>query len=210
LQPSSDTASFFLPGLIHQFGNLLLTVQGHVLHLEEQGIKRMQDAVLGVVQRGGASLQVVRALLGEQTGATGSGGDLVLQVVELGRVPARECGISLETRGAPPSEAIWVAAESFVVACAETLRRWIQSVPSGSSGVATVSIDSDGAGGAMVRVGFEPAVGSLPFPMASQEVVLAVANQLEAAGGTAQVLPAPGRGIELHFAAATFVSSYEA
>jgi hypothetical protein len=210
LQPSSDTASFFLPGLVHQFGNLLLTVHGHVLHLDEQGIKRMQDAVLGAVQRGSASLQVVRALLGEQTGATGSGSDLVLQVVELGRVPARECGISLELRGDTPSEAVWVAAEPFVLACAETLRLWIQSVPSGSAGAATVSYQSDGAGGSRVQLGFESAVGSLPFPMSSEEVVRAVASQVQKAGGTAQVMSAPDRGIELHFAAATFVSSYEA
>lgn len=196
--------------MIHQFGNLLLTVQGHVLHLDAEGIKRMQDAVLGAVQRGSASLQVIRALLGEQTGATGSAGDLVLQLVELGRVPARECGVSLEMRGEHPNEVIWVAAESFVMACAATLRHWIQSLPSGSTGAVTVNLRGDGAGGAVVALGFEPAVGSLPFPMAAAEVVLAVTSELEAAGATAQVLPAPARGMELHFVAATFTSGYEA
>jgi hypothetical protein len=210
LQSSSDTAAFFLPGLIHQFGNLLLTVQGHVLHLDEHGIKRMQDAVLGVVQRGGESLQVARALLGEKTGATGSGADLVEQVVVLGRVAARERGISLETRGDTPSEPIWVVAESFVMACAETLRRWIQSVPNSSVGAATVSYQGDGTGGSLVQFGFEPVAGSLPFPLASADVVRCVASQVDAAGGIAQVLPAPARGIKLHFPVATFVSRRKA
>lgn len=206
MHSSSDTAAFFLPGLIHQFGNLLLTVQGHVLHLDEQGIKRMQDAVLGVVQRGSASLQVARALLGEQAGATGLAADLVMQVVDLGRVAARERGISLDMRGDNPTEAIWVAAEPFVMAFGEALRRWIESAPNGSTGTATVSFQSDGAGGIVVHLGFEPASGNLPFPLASEEVVRCMASQFDAHGGTAQVLPEPGRGIKLHFLVAKFVS----
>ena len=181
-----------------------------MLHLDEHGIKRMQDAVLGVVQRGGESLQVARALLGEKTGATGSGADLIQQVVVLGRVAARERGISLETRGDTPTEPIWVVADSFVRACAETLRRWIQSVPKASDGAATISYQGDGAGGSIVEFGFEPVAGSLPFPLASADVVRCVASEVDAAGGTAQVLPAPARGIKVHFPAATFVSSHKA
>jgi hypothetical protein len=206
LQPSSDTAAFFLPGLVHQFGNLLLTVQGHVLHFDEQGVKRMQDAVLGVVQRGSASLQVARALLGEQAGATGLGLELAKQLVDLGRVPARERGVSLEMHGEDPTEAIWVAAEPFILAFGEALRRWIQSVPSGSTGTVTVNYQGDGTGGAVVHLGFLPAAGSLPFPLAADEVVRSMARQFDESGGSAQVLPEPGRGIKLHFLAAKYVT----
>ena len=149
----------------------------------------MQDAVLSAVQRGGASLQVIRALLGEQTGATGSAGDLVMQVIELGRVPAREWGVSLELRGEDLKECLWVAAEAFVVACAEAVRRWILSIPSGSKGIVTVALKPDGTGGVHVQLGFEPAPGSLPFPMAAQEVAHAIAAALQDAGGSGQILP---------------------
>lgn len=202
LLPASTTASFFLPGLIHQFGNLLLTVQGHVLHLQPDGIKRMQDAVLGVVQRGGASLQVVRALLGEQTGATGAAGDLVTQVVELGRVPARECGMSLELRGEPLAHEVWVPAEPFVLACAEALRRWVHGIPTGSCGVITVQLSSVSAGQVVVHYGFEAKVGSLPFPIAADEVLHDIGEFLEAAGGTGRILSVTSGGqatLELQF-----------
>lgn len=206
MHPSSDTAAFFLPGLVHQFGNLLLTVQGHVLHLDDQDVKRMQDAVLGVVQRGSASLQVARALLGEHSGATGLGVELVQQLVDLGRVPARERGVSLELQGEDTAEPIWVASEPFVMAFGEALRRWIQAVPSGSTGTATVAYEGDGAGGAVVRLGFVAASGSLPFPLASDEVVRSMADQFDGYGGAAQALTEPGQGIKLHFLAAKFVA----
>jgi hypothetical protein len=204
LLPASTTASFFLPGLIHQFGNLLLTVQGHVLHLQPDGIQRMQDAVLGVVQRGGASLQVVRALLGEQTGATGAAGDLVAQVLELGRVPARECGISLELRGKPLAHEVWVPAEPFVLACAEALRRWVHGIPTGTCGVITVELLSASADQVVVLYGFEAMVGSLPFPIAADEVLHDLGDLLEAAGGTGRILTvssAEQATLELQFGA---------
>lgn len=219
LQPSTQTASFFLPGLVHQFGNLLLTMQGHVLHVEPEGIKRMQDAVRGAVSRGGASLQVVRVLLGEQTNTMGSAHELVMQVVELGRVPGRECGVSLEFRGDEPAATIWVHAGPFVFAIAETLRHWISAVRTGSSGIrangtVTVTLRNDNDGMVRVRLGYEPAAGSLPFPMPAQAVAKAVSDHSHAAGGSAKAVPATGSGtsaaIELSFAASETMPSLEA
>ena len=190
LPSSSTTASFFLPGLVHQFGNMLLAVQGHVLHVEEGGIKSMQGLVLDVVQRGSQNLQVVRAILGEQTGAAGSASDLFVQIVELGRVPARECGITLQLSEPQKADVIWVDAEPFVFLCADTLRRWIQGVPSGVSGSAHLSLTSDGKGGARVRFGFVACAGSLPFPLPTPEVAHAIESSLLAANATAHVLSA--------------------
>ena len=206
MQPSPDTASFFLPGLVHQFGNLLLTVQGHVLHLDEPGIQRMQEAVMGVVQRGSASLQVARALLGEQTGAAGSAADLISQIVELGRVPARERGVTLQLSTPEDTAPVWVASEPFILVCAETLCRWLRSMPSGSTGEATIGFRPAVPGGAIVKLAFEPAAGSLPFPMAFEAMVGEISEQLQAADAQAHVLPAPERAIELHFAAASFAT----
>jgi hypothetical protein len=199
---------------VHQFGNLLLTVQGHVLHLEPEGIPRMQDAVLGAVQRGGASLQVVRALLGVQTDAVGSAYDLVSQVVELGGVPARECGVSLEYRGDEPEATIWISVDPFVFAVAETLRRWITAVRTGSNGTATVALHKDADGMVRVQFGYQPAAGSLPFPMPAETVAKAVSEHAQAAGGEAKAVAAGADAafgeVELSFAAGAIAPRFEA
>lgn len=89
---------------MHQWGNLLLAVQGHTLHVEPDGISRMQDAVQGVVKRGGDSLQIVRALLGDRLNMPRPAAPLLAQIIELGRVPARERGLVLEQRYPNPAE----------------------------------------------------------------------------------------------------------
>lgn len=210
----TETASFFLPGIVHQFGNLLLTVQGHALQVEPAGAEGPQKAILSAVQRGSASLQVVRAMMGEETGATGSAYELLMQLAELGRVPARECGLTLELRGEEPQIVTWVAAEPFVMALAEALRRWIRAVRTGSSGAVTMSMDHDEAGQARVRLGYEPGVGSLPFPMPSETVAKAVSGYAQKAGGVAIALDpkaSDGRaGIELQFRSAAVMPGCEA
>ena len=65
VSPSSDNAAFFLPGLVHQFGNLLLTIQGQALTLDPAGFDRGRSAILAAVQRGADGLQVLRVLLGD-------------------------------------------------------------------------------------------------------------------------------------------------
>lgn len=204
----SDSASFFLPGLVHQFGNLLLTVQGHVLHLSAEDIPRMQEAVLGAVQRGSASLQVVRVLLGENTGAPGLASDLLAQLVELGRVPTRERGLGLELRGEGAGE-FWVAAEPFVVLCAEAIRRWVHSVPLGSSGSAVAQACVSDDGRFEVRLSFELEQGSLPFPLAIPEVQNALEPSLQACPTDVRIF-AESNGIGLSFAAQPLVQNFEA
>lgn len=204
----SESASFFLPGLVHQFGNLLLTVQGHVLHLEAADIPRMQEAVLGAVQRGSASLQVVRALLGERTGAPGLAFDLLAQLAELGRVPSRERGLGLELQGDPTAE-FWVPAEAFVVVCAEAVRQWVWSVPVGSSGTAVLRAAVEHDGRFVVRLGFELEQGSLPFPLAIPEVQKGLEPVLQACPCDVRILP-EDNGIGISFAAEPLVQGVEA
>lgn len=206
LPAAPDTASFFLPGLVHQFGNLLLTVQGHVLHVDLQAPERMQDAVLGAVQRGSAALRVVRALLGEDAGSTESASELVVQIADMARVPARECGVTLELRDHELDPVVWVHAEAFVVCCADAIRLWIQCVPSGSTGVVTISMDARTTGGVIVRLCYGPADGRLPFPMAATEVVSLLNAQMVDAGDSARAMP-DGGGLELSFGPATMAPS---
>ncbi len=184
------------------------------MHVEPDGIPHMQDVVLGAVQRGGASLQVLRVLLGVKTGAMGSAYDLLSQVVELGGVPARESGVSLECRGDEPKATIWVSADPFVFAVAETLRHWIKAVRTGSNGTATVALHKDADGMVRVRLGYQPVAGSLPFPMPAEAVAKTVAEHAQAAGGEVRAVAAGADGafgeIELSFAAGTFAPSSEA
>ena len=60
-----ECAGFFLPGLAHQLGNLLLTVQGNALHLQPEDAERARESLLDAVNRGGVSLSVLRAWTGE-------------------------------------------------------------------------------------------------------------------------------------------------
>jgi len=204
LLPSPDTLSFYLPGLVHQFGNLLLTVQGQVVHVETENIERMQDSVLSAVRRGGASLQVMRVLLGEQIGTTGSAFDLLSNITDLGRVPARECGVTIESRGKQQEPAMCVRAEPFVVAVAETLRRWIKAMRAAQAEVATITLESDGAGHVRVQFGHEALAGSLPFPMPAAAVAKAVSSLVQGNGASVTTLAAGAGGaggVELVFPA---------
>ncbi|MCK5940836.1 MAG: hypothetical protein KAI24_02605 [Planctomycetes bacterium] len=206
--PASDLAAFFLPGLVHQFGNLLLTVQGHVLHVEPDGIPRMRDAVLGAVQRGSASLHVARVLLGERIGAPGDAADLTENLIELGRIPARERGVGLEVRGALPG-GFWVDAETFVTVGADAIRRLVLSVPPGSSGVVVVTASDAGDGRLTLRVTFEPGAGSLPFPLAFGDVRDGLQARLRTADGDARITT-DEHGVGLSFAMASVSPAFEA
>lgn len=159
-------------------------------------------------------MQVVRALLGVQTGAMGSAYDLVSQIVELGGVPARECGISLECRSDEPKATISVSADPFVFAVAETLRRWIKAVRMGSHGTATVALHTDADGMVRVQFGYQPAAGRLPFPMPAEAVAKAVSEHAQAAGGKAKAVAAGADGafgaLELSFAPGAIAPRFEA
>ena len=164
----AHAASLFLPGLVHNFGNLLLTVQGHAMHLTGENLEESQGVILRSVQRGTESLHAVRILLGEHTDATGSALQLLRELVELGRVGTRERGLSLELRRAE-GETFWVAAQPFVTVCARALHSWVGSMPTGTAGAVTVDAAEDGLGrfGVTLKKAFE--AGSLPFPLAIME-----------------------------------------
>ncbi|HEB51733.1 MAG TPA: hypothetical protein ENI87_00615 [bacterium] len=204
---SSACASFFLPGLVHQFGNLLLTVQGHVLQATQDNLTAVQDVVSQQVQRGGASLEVVRALLGDDTGTPRVAQELLAQLAELGRVPARERGVTLELRGQPPRQHIYVVGDVFLRGCAAAIRSWMTSLAPGAAGAVTLAMRGAGDGGVVVDIGFEPAEGTLPFPLEPESTVEGIAAAMARALGRA-VARADGTGVELRFppAGETFVA----
>mgnify|MGYP007018356855 CR=1 FL=1 len=189
---SPTTLTFLLPGLVHQFGNLLLTMQGHVSHVQDNEIKRMQEAVLGAVAKGGASLQVMRVLLGERVGVAGSAYDLLQCISLLGRVAAREAGVTVEHRGLPPSVIIGVPAEPFILSVSETLRHWVNTVRSGGDGVASLTLSQPALGQVHVLFGYEAQSGTLPFPIRSDVVASAASRALLLEG--VKIVPVAGSG----------------
>lgn len=177
----AQAASFYLPGLVHHFGNLLLTVQGHAMTLTKDNLADGQAVILRATQRGSESLRALRILMGARTGENGSASALLRELVDLGRVGSRERGLALELRE-PSGEEFWVAAEPFVTICAEALWRCVGATPTGCAGSIAVDGKPDGCGRYVVAVHVHFQAGSLPFPVAYEDIrkdVLAAAHAVE-------------------------------
>ena len=183
---SSNLSAFFLPGLIHQFGNLLLTVQGNVLHVQPDGIDDMRESVLGAVKRGSASLDIVRALLGDESSDVGLAPTLLSELIELARVPLRERGLTLTFEEEESGDA-WVYSTTFVTVCANALRAWVTTLPAASDGAVRVRIGRVSDGRVKVRLDFQPAPGSLPFPLMSEKVASVLSELTREAGASVEV-----------------------
>ena len=172
----NDCAAFFLPGLIHQFGNILLTVQGNLMHLDVEDLERTQVDVLGAAKRGSGSLKVMRCLVNAGSSDPASGSDLLRQVVELGYVAARERGVALSL-GEDDGTVVWVPSMPFVQVCAHTITSWVAAIPVGTEGQVHIAGGAGADGRFVLEVGFESASGSLPFSVD----VVAVGARLEQA-----------------------------
>jgi hypothetical protein len=174
---TADTIAFFAPGLVHQFGNLLLTIQGHALNLgaAEDQLERSRDAILGASDRGVVTLRLLRHLLGEPTSAPVDAFALGEQLAELARVPVREAHQLLEWQRpkAAPSRCL-VEVGDFVPLVAETLRSLVSQVPHGVQGTISVAL-APAASDVHVLIRFRPEAGSLPFPLALDRLAAEVA-----------------------------------
>ena len=177
---TSEHASFFLPGAVHLFGNLLLTVQGNVLHAGGEDPSSAQDAVLEAVKRGTGCLNVLRALMGENSSEPGLAAGLLEELAELGRVACRERGLLLEV-DCREAEHFWVTSNPFVDLCGAAVHRWVQAIPAGTEGTLQVACALDPAGSLNVHLSFAADPGSLPFPLTASEILAALQPALDAA-----------------------------
>ncbi|MFK7739260.1 MAG: hypothetical protein AB8H80_02970 [Planctomycetota bacterium] len=176
----SPSAAFLLPGLLHQFGNLLLTVQGQAMHVAGSDLAAMQSAVTDVVGRGSASLQIMRALMHERSGVVGDARPLLSTICELGRVAAREHNINLRAL-ADDGATGPVDVEHFVNACTEMLQGFLDAMPVAASDASspvvrvTLAVAEEHA---LVTVRFDATEGALPFPMPFEELKSQLAASL--------------------------------
>lgn len=166
---TDDSASFLLPGLVHQFGNILLTVQGNLMHLDGADLERVQADVLSAAKRGGGSLQVMRCLLNAGSLEPTLAQDLLRQVVDLGSVAARERGLALaiDTEGADP---FWAPAMPFVQLCCATMQAWVTGVPAGAEGRIEITATGGADSPYQLQVRFGAASSSLSFPLELDQI----------------------------------------
>ncbi|MCU0865050.1 MAG: hypothetical protein MUC36_14770 [Planctomycetes bacterium] len=196
-RPPAEAIAFLAPGLVHQFGNLLLTIQGHALGLGERAagdrgaigaapgpatLGRSREAILHASERGGRSLQLLRRLLGETEACPTDARELLAELVELARVPVRDHRQSIELVGAESggaeADALWVEAGGCAQLFGVALLALMQVVPDGVRGLVRVSLRRDGT---ELCLGFTFAAlaDSLPFPVSMR----AVADEVTAFAG---------------------------
>lgn len=161
--PSPEIA-FLCPGLVHQFGNLLLTIQGQALTLTPESLARGKEAILTACERGGSSLRVVRHLLGDSVPDRAPLGQTLGWLAELLRIPVREAGHSLVC----PDEVLRlgqaVELGRFAPMAVALVRTLVHSVPAGVRG----RLDLHAANPSpLLAATFVPEAGGLPFPLAT-------------------------------------------
>lgn len=160
--------AFLAPGLVHQFGNLLLTIQGHSLHLapEAGAVSRAKTVILNACDRGAGSLRILRHLLGGSAPEQAHSHDALALLVELLRIPVREAGHTLDDVTADDGDGQLVSLDAFVPLTVALVRILVGGVPHGVRGEVRLAL-APGAALALVAT-FRPAAGSLPFPLATE------------------------------------------
>lgn len=195
MRSDADLVPFFVPGLLHRFGNLLLTVQGNALHLDAASLAQGRQAILAAAERGARALQLLRRIGGEHDGRLEPAGDLLRELVHLARVPVRERGLQLEHGGELPAVSPSVPAAEFVRSLALALCALLDGLPAGADGaiVLTLGRPADGApDDVCVDAEFAAAAGSLPFPLPAEAVAARVATACGATPGIRIMMRANG------------------
>jgi hypothetical protein len=161
-----DTLAFLTPGLLHQLGNVLFTIQGNAQTLgSAEGTGRERAAILAAADRGGQAIRLLRCLLGDPAAPPVQAGVLLGQLGELLRVPLREARQMLDLRHSARQTPVFVSPSDFCIAVAEALRALVTILPTGVHGTLVLDLCDQGPRHATVRVLFAPPAGALPFPL---------------------------------------------
>ncbi len=198
--PHPAAIAFLAPGLVHQFGNLLLTIQGHALQLDRPpaaGLGRAQQAILQASDRGGVSLRILRILLGEPGELQAPAAQLLEMFGELARVPVREAGHRLDLLG-DSAAGYQITANEFFPNVTAAVLEVLAAVPHGVRG--RLHIELAGARGCVdADIRFVTEAGNLPFPLQLGGRVAALAASLRDRGDRT-VVRELGDGLRLVFA----------
>lgn len=185
----AETLAFVLPGLVHQFGNVLQTIQGHMLGGADASPNldptraEMPRAVLQATARGGRSLELLRCLLGSPALPAADPVAMLAQIGELVRVPMRQAQQLLDLR-LPADARAHVDSAAFAILVVETVHQLVAAVPKGVRGTITLELAGAPTGPTVVQAQFDGMAGELPFPLPLAELQQALrlrAQQLRAA-----------------------------
>ena len=178
---NAETLAFVLPGLVHEFGNVLQTLQGRMLTVENLGDANL--AMVHALARGGSNLEILRCLLGDPANPAEDPVALLGQIGEIVRVPMRQAQQLFELRG-PSGGRAFVDSADFAILVVETLHQLVAAVPRGVRGTVTLELAGASAGATIVEVRFSATAGDLPFPLPLAELQQTLrlrAQQLRAA-----------------------------
>ena len=187
----AETLAFVLPGLVHQFGNVLQTIQGHMLPGADASpgpnlapkLAETQRAVLQATARGGSSLEILRCLLGGPALPAADPVAMLGQIGELVRVPMRQAQQLLELR-LPSGARAHVDSAAFAILVVETVHQLVAAVPKGVRGTITLELAGAPTDPTVVQAQFDGMAGDLPFPLplaGLQQALRLRAQQLRAA-----------------------------
>lgn len=205
-QPIPSLA-FLAPGLLHQLGNQLFAVQGSAQLLPDDAVN-LRARILAAADRGSETLRVLRALLGDPAPLRLPLERAMAPLLDVARVALRERGHRLDWRSTPAAAGVAVDAGVVVERAAQTLCLLVEVVPEGTTGT-FVFEGAATAPATVLRLCFEPASGSLPFPLPVGEV----RERLQRATALAPNAPSCrqlGSGIELTFSRAATSAAQEA
>lgn len=161
MTPAAADLAFLAPGFVHQLGNVLFAMQGHVLQADAAAAGPALQAIAGQVDRGTSALRLVRHVLGDAGPEPALAARTLGELAELLRVGAREAGVRFElTVAETSSRAVDLA--SFVPAVVAAVRSLLAGIPAGLPAVVRAEwSDAD----ARLRLAVAPQPGSLPFPL---------------------------------------------
>lgn len=172
--------AFLTPGLVHQFGNLLLTIHGHAMHGDPANPARSRDAIGGACERGSASLRLLRHLLGGGPPERGEAARALAQLSELLRIPVREAGHVLAVDESDGDAAATVDLAWFVALAVGAVRSLLQAAPTGMRGVLTLALRR---GPDRLQLALRQEAGNLPFPLTVDETVRQLTAHAARIGG---------------------------
>ncbi len=204
-----ETLSFLVPGLLHQFGNAFLSIQGAAFLIAEGSAQRSREAVSSAVQRGAAGLDLMRFLAGESAPAAANGVAVLERLVEVIRVPLREAHHRLTVRVAASAGSAMVDPSHLVVLTADAVVRLVRGLQPGVHGTVVIEAETPNGTDLGVHVHFESAPGTLPFPIAVSDLPAQLRSLAARRGAAVQCLPAVA-GVALRFAFEPVVRAMEA
>jgi hypothetical protein len=188
-QISKDALWDVAPGVVHQLGNVLFTLQGRATLLP-QGSGR--DQMLDAVRRAQEAAQVLRWAIGDGLDQPVAAGSAVPRILDAMRTGYRERGIALQCTHASGDVAVDPILLTRLLASA------CQAMTHGfSGGSLTVQCREDQG---MLWIGLEvlAASGALPFPIQGERLAAELADVLGAWDGRLTVESSTEASLWLH------------